>query len=197
VAAVAALAIGATFAEPYGRVAAPYYAAVDRLFAAGHPWTIVSVEVKPGVRSPSPELQLVGEVRRRPEDPRAAGRIISHVQVGEVVETPVVYWTLVLVWPARFMRQRLLSVAVGLPIFLGLEAITTAIQLMHSMAEVTATLAGEVNPLTLWERWSRFLEAGGRFAVEVGAALLTVAIVRVEGASRIEPPPAVSANESW
>jgi len=30
--------------------------------------------------------------------------------------------------------------------------------------------------LTLWERWSRFLEAGGRLVVEIGAALATVAL---------------------
>jgi len=178
-AAAAALAIGVAFAEPYGRLAAPFYAAVDRLIAMGHPWTIVSVDVKPGTKSPSPELQLVGDVRRRPEDIRAAGRIVSHIQVGEAVETPVVFWTLVLVWPARSMRQRLMSLAIGMPVFLTLEAITTGIQLMHSMAEVTAILAGEFNPLTVWERWSRFLEAGGRFVVEIGAALLTVAIVRI------------------
>jgi hypothetical protein len=178
-AAVAALAIGATLAQPYGRLVAPYYAAVDRLLAVGHPWTIVSVAVKPGSKSPSAELQLVGDVRRSPQDPRVAGRIVSHVQVGEAVETPIVFWTLVLVWPASSMRQRWLSVAVGLPVFLCLEALTTGIQLMHSLAEVSAILAGEVNPLTLWERWSRFLEAGGRFVVEVAAALLTVAIVRI------------------
>jgi hypothetical protein len=80
-----ALTIGVTCAEPYARLAAPCYAAVVRLISRGHPWTIVSVSVKPGTKSPSPELQLVGDVRRRPEDPRPAGRIISHVQVGEAV----------------------------------------------------------------------------------------------------------------
>jgi hypothetical protein len=175
--------MGVIFAEPYARLAAPYYAAVDRLFSVGHPWTIVSVEVRAGTKSPSPELQLVGDVRREAEDPRAAGRIISHVQVGEAVETPVVFWTLVLLWPAASMRRRWISFLVGLPVFLGLEAITTGIQLMHSMAEVSAVLAGESNPLTLWERWSRFLEAGGRFVVEIGAALFAVAIARIGGTS--------------
>jgi len=177
-AAAAALAIGGTCAEPYARLAAPYYAAVARLIAAGHPWKIVSVAVKAGRKSTSPELQLVGDVRRTPEDPRPAGRIISHVQVGEAVEAPVVFWTLLLLWPARSIRQRLVTLLVGIPVFLALDAITTAIQLMHSMAEVSAILGGESDPLTLWERWSRFLEAGGRFAVEVCAALLTIGIGR-------------------
>jgi hypothetical protein len=50
---------------------------------------------------------------------------------------------------------------------------------MHSMAEVTALLAGEKNPLTPWERWSRFLEAGGRFVVEISAALIAVTMARI------------------
>jgi hypothetical protein len=174
-AAALALTIGVVCAEPYARLATPYYAAVARLISLGHPWTIVSVAVKPGTKSPSPELQLVGEVRRRPEDLRPAGRIISHVQVGEAVETPVVFWTLLLMWPANPMRQRLRRLAVGIPIFLGVEAITTAVQLVHSMAEVSAILAGEMNPVTLWERWSRFLEGGGQFVLACGFAILALA----------------------
>jgi hypothetical protein len=173
-AAAAALAIGVACGEPYARLAAPYYAAVARLLSVGHPWTIVSVEVKPGTKSPSPELQLVGDVRRRTKDLHAAGRIISHVQVGEAVETPVVFWTLVLLWPAISRRQLLLRLAIAIPVFLGLEAITTAIQLMHSMAEVSAILAGEIDPVTFWEHWSRFLEGGGQFVLASGFAILVL-----------------------
>jgi hypothetical protein len=36
-------------------------------------------------------------------------------------------------------------------------------------------LAG-ADPLTVCERWSRFLEAGGSFALEIGAALTVVAL---------------------
>jgi hypothetical protein len=170
-----ALTIGAVCAESYARLAAPYYAAVARLISLGHPWTIVSVAVKPGTKSPSPELQLVGEVRRSPEDLQPAGRIISHIQVGEAVETPVVFWTLLLIWPANSMRKRWIRLAVGIPVYLGVEAITTAVQLMHSMAEVSAILAGEPYPVTLWERWSRFLEGGGQFALASGFAILVLA----------------------
>jgi hypothetical protein len=177
-AAALALAIGVVCAEPYARRAAPYYAAVARLISLGHPWTIVSVDVEPGTKSPSPELQLVGDVRRLPEDPRAAGRIISHVQVGEAVETPIVFWTLVLWWPAKSLRQRLIRLAIGIPIFLGLEAVTTGIQLMHSMAEVSAILAGEMNPVTLWERWSRFLEGGGQFVLACGFAVFVISLTK-------------------
>ena len=174
-AATLALAIGVTCAEPYACLAAPYYAAVARFLSLGHPWIIDSVTVKPGTKSPSPELQLVGEVRRAPDDPQYAGKIISHVQVGEAVETPVVFWALLLVWPANSMRQRWIRLAIGIPVFLGVEAVTTGIQLMHSMAEVSAILAGELNPVTPWEHWSRFLEGGGQFALACGFAILVLA----------------------
>jgi hypothetical protein len=73
------------------------------------------------------------------------------------------------------MRKRWIRLAVGIPVFLGVEAITTAVQLMHSMAEVSALLAGELNPVTLWERWSRFLESGGQVVLACGFAILVLA----------------------
>ena len=96
--------------------------------------------------------------------------------MGEAVETPIVFWTLVLLWPARTAREYLVRLAVGIPVFLGIEAATTACQLVNPLAEASALLAGEQSPLTLWERWSRFLEAGGRFALEVAAAILPIAL---------------------
>jgi hypothetical protein len=115
------------------------------------------------------------EVRRSQDDLEPAARVIIHVQVGEVIETPVVFWAVVFVWPMATLRRRLVCVAVGIPMFLVLEAATTGCQLVHSMADASAMLAGEADPLTAWERWSRFLEAGGRCALELCAALLTVA----------------------
>jgi hypothetical protein len=123
-------------------------------------------------------LVLVGDVRRLPGDARPAARVVARVQVGEAAETPTVFWTLLLLWPAASLRARALRCAVAVPLFLGLEAMTTAVQLMHNLPEASALLAGERDPLTLWERWSRFLEAGGRFALEVCAVLLAVAIAK-------------------
>jgi hypothetical protein len=42
----------------------------------------------------------------------------------------------------------------------------------------TAILGGDNDPLTTWERWSQFLESGGRFAVAIAAALFTIAIAQ-------------------
>ena len=103
--------------------------------------------------------------------------------MGEVIETPLVFWTLVLLWPARTARQRVWRVAAGLPLFLALEAVTTGCQLVHPLAEASALLAGEQDPITVWEYWSRFLEAGGRFGLEVAAALLAVGITSGKAAS--------------
>jgi hypothetical protein len=82
------------------------------------------------------------------------------------------------------VRGLLIRLGAGIPVFLVLEAATTGCQLVHSMAQASAILAGQPDPLTVWERWSRFLEAGGRFALEVGAALITVTAVRMPPACR-------------
>ena len=171
-----ALAIGATCAAGYARLAVPYYVAVTRLIADFHPWRIVSLVVKPDESSHGMVLRLTGEVRRHRDDPLPAAMVVNRVQVGEAIETPVIFWGLLLAWPAQTVRQRLIRVAVGFPVFLALEGVTTACQLVYSMARASAILAGEQSPLTLWDRWSRFLEAGGRFVLEISAALVTVGV---------------------
>jgi pimeloyl-ACP methyl ester carboxylesterase len=96
---------------------------------------------------------------------------------------------------AHRRAERLTRIAVGLPIFLGLEVFTTTVQLLHNLPEASALLAGEKNPLTLWERWSRFLEAGGLFVTEACAVVLTKVIAqrvshrRVDSRARLKPLP--------
>ena len=174
-AAAAALALGMTFAEPYARLVAPYYAAVDRLIATGHPWQITSVGVRPGETKLTAELQLRAYVRHKREDLSPAARVVGRVQVGEAVETPIVFWPRLLVWPAISIRQRVMRLMIGVPVFFGLEAITTATQLILPMAQASAILAGDNDPVTGWDRWSRFLEAGGQFVVVCGGAILVSA----------------------
>lgn len=174
-AAVAALAIGVAFAEPYARLVVPYYADFDELIATGHPWEIDSVAVKPGKSRLTAEVQMQGHVRRTMDSPNRAARVIGHVQVGEVVETPVVFWTLLLAWPAATKRQWALRVLIGIPSLLCLEAITTGTQLMLGFAQASAILAGDPDPVTVWDRWSRFLEFGGQFVLDCAAAILLVA----------------------
>jgi hypothetical protein len=177
-AAAAALALGVAFAKPYARLAAPYYAAVDRLVATGHPWEITSVDVRPGKSNLGAELQLWAFVRRHREDLNPAAKVQGRVQVGEAVETPLVFWTLVLMWPAASIRQRLVRFAAGVPVFLGLEVMTTATQLIIPMAQASAMLAGDNDPVTAWDYWSRFLEAGGQFALASGGAIIVTSSLR-------------------
>jgi len=175
-AAAAAFALGLTVAEAYAQLAAPYYLAVDRLIATGRPWDITSVAVNPGESNLGAELQLWAFVRRHREDANPAAKVQGRVQVGEVVETPMVFWTLLLMWPAASIRQRLLRVLAGGPIFLVLEGLTTATQLILPMAQASAMLAGDANPVTAWGYWSRFLEAGGQFVLAFGAGVMAVSL---------------------
>lgn len=176
--AAAALAIGGTCAARYARLAAPYYQFVAERLAAGHPWEIAGVAVKPGKSRLTEELQLDGYVRRRMDSPDHAARVVGRVQVGEVVETPIVFWTLLLAWPAATRRQRAARLIIGVPVFLGLEAITTATQVMLPLAQASAMLAGDADPVTAWDHWSRFLEFGGQFVLDCGAAIILATLLR-------------------
>ena len=190
----AAFAMGATCAEGYARLTAPYYDTVAQLIAELHPlWRIMSVTVVEDEAHHGAYLRFSGEVRRQRSDVMPAAQVIGRVQVGEAIQTPLVFWTLLLLWPAASVRQRLRYLALGVPVFLCLEAVTTAVQLVHSMAEASAILGGDKDPVTLWERWSRFLEAGGQFAVDAGAALLTIAVVGSTRSGRTQVPGALPA----
>jgi len=174
-AAAIAFSVGVICAEPYARLVAPYYAAVDRLIATMQPtWTIDEVVVAQDSKSHGTVLRMTGEIRRQAGDAKPAAKLVARTQVGEAVETPMVFWALLLAWPAATVRQWPWRLALGIPIFLVLEGVTTAVQLVHSMAAASAILAGDNDPLTLWERWSRFLEAGGQFVLAAAGALLAV-----------------------
>jgi hypothetical protein len=173
--AVVALVAGTVGARYYAQLAVPYYAGAAGLIVRLHPWRVVSLKVTNDPEGHSTILLLKGAVFRNPADPSPAAVVVNRVQVGEVVETPVIFWTVLLLWPTT-STQRWLRLAMGIPVFLGLEVLTTVCQLIQPMAQASAILAGQSDPLTLWDRWSRFLEAGGRFVVEIVAAVLTIAI---------------------
>ena len=179
-AAALALGLGVLLAEPYARLAAPFYENVAALLASPRPWQVLDVVVEPGTTKLSAELQMAGYVRRRPGDVAPAARVIGRVQVGEAVETPIVFWTILLVWSAHSWKQRWLRFVVGFPVYLVLEAATTTTQLMLPLAQASAILAGHEDPVTFWDRWCRFLESGGQFALVAAAAVATVAGTRHE-----------------
>lgn len=173
-AAVAALALGASGAEGYARLAAPFYQQVAQRLARGHHWKVEEVVVAQNPRLHGAELRLTGEVFRDSEQ-SAAAVVVSRVQVGEVVETPIIFWTMLLLWPADSLRQRAVRVAVGLLCFPCIEALVGVCSLLSPLAQASAMIAGDANPVTAWERWARFLESGGHFAIEVSAVVLIVA----------------------
>jgi hypothetical protein len=194
--ALLALALGVACAEPYARLAAPYYAAVDRLVATGRPWEITSLDVRPGKSNLTAELQLNANVFRYAGAEQRAARVVGHVQVGEVIETPLVYWTVLLGLRLRSKRQLLTRLAVGIPAFLVLEAVTTSTQLILPMAQASALLAGEPHPVTPWDRWSRFLEAGGQFVLSFGFAILVAALSRSRSVDAVDKWPGAAAPDS-
>ena len=178
-AATAALGVGILCAAPYARLAAPYYGFIDGLLAQHRPWEVVRVSVQPGRSAYTAELHMDGYVRRSVASPQHAARVVGRVQIGEVVESPIVFWTLLLAWPAATLRRRVVRLLIGVPVFLGVEAVTTAAQLMLPFAQASALLKGEADPVTAWDYWSRFLESGGQFVVICAAAAVVVALTPV------------------
>jgi hypothetical protein len=186
VGAVLAAAIAVLGGATYATATAPYFASVARLIAHGHPWQIQSVEVSPPSARPGRELRLTAQVYKYQGKPDPDATVVRRVQVGEVIEAFAVFWPMLLLWPVASNRQRLIACLMGVPIFLLLDAATTGIQLVAPLAQASAMLAGNSNPLTAWERYCRFMEAGGRFVLETCAVLITLAIARTLTRPRVD-----------
>jgi hypothetical protein len=176
-AATAALLVGALGAKTYAELAAPYYWTAATWVARGRPWTITRVDVAPDAARPGVFVLLHGEVRAAANAARPAATLIGRVQAGAAIEGPLIFWTLLLAWPAQAHR-RVAWLLLGIPVFLGLEAATTVCQLLNGFADASAFIAGDSGSITGWERWSRFIESGGRDVLAVCAALLTLACAR-------------------
>jgi hypothetical protein len=174
--ALAALALGAAGAPTYARLALPYYRAASRVLASGRPWTVTSLDVVRDSKSPGLVLLLSGTVRRSPEATEVAAAIVSRVHVGATVEAPLLFWAVIALWPAGSLTQRWRMIAVAIPMWLALEAVSVAVPLLEPMSSASALLAGDPDPLTPWMRCSRFLEGGGRFALGAVCALVTAAL---------------------
>ena len=172
------LALGALCAPGYAQWTAACDAALARLLARSHPWQIDGVAVGPS--GTATQLLLTATVRRNDFDAAPGATVVAHMDAGASIEAPLVFWTLLLLWPTpdgqRPSRVGLRRVVMGLPVFLLLHVATTIAPLMSELSAVSATLAGAPDGITLPECWSRFLEAGGRFVIEVAAGLSTAAL---------------------
>jgi len=178
-AALTALGIGAVGASEYARIAAPFYKSVATLIAIGRPWQIENVEVAAPDSGPGEVLRLTGWVREHADDVEPSARMVSRMHVATAIESPLIFWPVLLMWPAPSLRQRLLRLALGVPMFLCLESATTVCQLLNPFSDASAVLAGDPDPVTPWEHWSRFLEEGGRAALSLCAAILTANLARL------------------
>src|SRR5579863_8578665 len=98
IAAAVGLSIGVIGAEGYARLAAPCYAALAGLIAEHHPWKIVDVVVAPSADGHGSVLRLTGDVYRHRGDAAPVAIVQGRVSVGAAVETPVVFWTVLLAW---------------------------------------------------------------------------------------------------
>ncbi len=191
--ALAALGIGAVGAAEYARIAAPFYKSVATLIAHGRPWQIENVDVAAPDSGPGEVLRLTGWVREQADDVEPSARMVSRMHVSTAVESPLIFWAVLVMWPARSLRQRLMRLALGVPIFLCLESATTVCQLLNPFSYASAVLAGDADPVTSWERWSRFLEEGGRAALSLCAALLTLNLASL---AKLARPPVVDSAET-
>jgi hypothetical protein len=177
-AAIAALGVGAVGASDYARMAAPFYKSVATVIAHGRPWQIENVDVAVPDTGPGGVLRLTGWVRENAADVEPSARLVSRMHVSAAVESPLIFWTVLLMWPAASLRDRLVGLALGVPIFLCLESATTVCQLLNPFSCASAVLAGDADPVTPWEHWSRFLEEGGRVGLALCTALLTANLVQ-------------------
>lgn len=173
-----ALSLGTLGAEAYARLLTPYYVGVSRLIARAYPWTIAAIDIGTSSRGPGKALRLTGFFRESAADNAPAGEIDAELQIAAVMETPVVFWTVLALWPlgGAGLRRRLEVLLVGVPVFLGLEAATTVCQLLSPLAYGSAVLAGDPQPSTWWDGWSRFIENGGRIALALVGATLAVSL---------------------
>lgn len=179
------LAVGLAGAKTYVRVMVPYYAGMGRLLAGLHAWQIQEVGLAREGPGGAQEVRLVAIVRKTPSQPLPALRVESTMTFGDIVQLPVIFWGILLAWRADTLKQLLLRLATGVPVFLTLEIVTTVCQLVGPMAEAAEYLNGNAHPLTAWEIWSRLMETGGRQALAAVAALLIVA----SGASSLHVQP--------
>ncbi len=182
--AAGACAVGALGAESYARLAAPGLAGATTLLAGSHPWTVREVAVRREGPGGAAVLRMVGEVRRQGADTAPAAVVVCRIAVGEMVQAPLVFWTLLLLWPAQHARERWLRAALGVPVFLAVAIALAACHTLYAFADASAGLAGDPDPLTFAQRVSEFVEAGGGFVLEVVAALLTVAVSQRHGRPR-------------
>jgi hypothetical protein len=193
--------VGLLGAGGYARLLAPAYEATLRLLAGQNAWRVTRFTVDDSGRDHAVVLRVGGSVHRTadPSTPEATVNVTR--PAGSLVELAVVFWVLLLGWPISDRRQRLVWAAIGLPLLLVADVTSTGASLAGQFADARAMLqviadTGSVpegnDAWTLWERWARFLEGGGRVALGVTLAL---AVIALSPAPRAGAPPSPAVGD--
>jgi hypothetical protein len=176
--------VGFAGAERYAKLLAPAYEGALRLLAGQNAWDITRFTIDDSGRDHAVILRVGGTVHRTADPSTSSATVNVTRPVGSLIELAVVFWVLVLGWPVAERRQRLVLVAIGVPVLLLADIASTGCSLAGQFADARAMLQlaadtgaiPEVNEAwTLWERWSRFLEGGGRIVIGVVLALAVIA----------------------
>ena len=171
-------------AAPYARLVAPFHALAGAIVGRYAGWEVVKTAVEDTPGQHGRALALTADLYRRPSDRTAAARVVGRVTVGGVVEGPLVYLGLLALWPVRDWRERARLLCLALPGLAVIELLTTLPELLHTLPSVVGEIAGLPQAYTPWDRWTELLSGGGRFAIEVSAALLAIAVIRPAGRRR-------------
>ncbi len=172
----AMLAIGAVCSGSYLRAIEPLCARLIDSIAKAEHWQ-AAVSVDRGVRGTT--LRLASIVRH-------AGKsavVIATVTAGAVMQIVVTFWGVLLATRCASWRARIATTAAGIPICISLTVIAATGQLLAPSYGALAVLQGRADTATSWDYASDFLEAGGRTALSIAAALIVAAMAASSSAA--------------
>ena len=106
----------------------------------------------------------------------SGGHISSSTLAGHSLQNAVLMLSLVAAWPANIKRRSLMLIA-ALPILLAVEMLDTPLMLSGSINDlILANIAPDASSITVY--WMHFLDGGGRLALSIAGALLSIGISR-------------------
>ena len=173
---VAALLLGAAGivgASTYAGWTVPLHRVAAAWAAQSCACRIANVSVvQPGAGSTS-ALQLTAVVTEGPADSIPVAVVANRVNVGGIVQVPIVLLGLLLAWPAHARRDCAVRGALALLALPLLELLTTGSQLVAPLWALGAEM--QLRSVHGWMTgWTQFIESGGRIAVTAAIALLII-----------------------
>ncbi len=182
-AALALAAAGVFAAASYASITLPLHRFTAGWAAALCACTLADLSVVRSGPIGSGALQLTAVVHAGAADSTPVAVVTNHVNVGGIAQVPIVLFALLLVWPARSMRERALRGLFALPALAMLELATTTLQLVAPLLALGTELQWQDERSWL-SGWSAFLESGGRIAL---AAVVALTIINVSAGRKAAP----------